>query len=183
MSEQPERISADALFREHASYVANFARRLGIPHHDVQDLVQEVFLVAHRKGGYDAGPAQPRTWLCAIAVRLVRKAHRERDRLNPSDTPRVELAGGEARDASQQLETRRLLEHAQQALEALDIEHRAAFVLYEIEKESCENIALALEVPIGTVYSRLHHARRKFLAAHEAIANRRSIMRKVAGAR
>lgn len=183
MSEQPTRISAEALFREHASYVATFAHRLGIPRDDVHDLVQEVFLVAHRKGGYELGPARPRTWLCAIAVRLARKAHRLRVRLDPSDTPRIELAHGDARDPSQQLETRRNLEQVQRALESLDLDHRAAFILYEVERESCEDIAVALEVPIGTVYSRLHHARKKFLAAHDSLASGRRSMRKVAGTR
>jgi RNA polymerase sigma-70 factor (ECF subfamily) len=183
MSEQPTRISAEALFREHASYVATFAHRLGIPRHDVHDLVQEVFLVAHRKGGYEEGPARPRTWLCAIAVRLARKAHRLRAGWDASDTPRIELASGEQRDPDQQLETRRKLEQVQRALESLDVDHRAAFILYEVERESCEEIALALEVPIGTVYSRLHHARKKFLAVHDSFASGRRSMRKVAGAR
>jgi len=183
MSEKPERISAEALFRAHASYVATFAHRLGVPRDDVHDLVQEVFLVAHRKGGYEQGPARPRTWLCAIAVRLARKSHRERARRDSSDSPRIELAGGAERNPGEQLETRRSLEHVQQALETLDLDHRAAFVLYEIERESCEEIALALEVPVGTVYSRLHHARRKFMAAHDVLASGRRSMRKAAGAR
>jgi RNA polymerase sigma-70 factor (ECF subfamily) len=183
MSDKPQRISAEALYREHAGYVATFAHRLGIPRDDVNDLVQEVFLVAHRKGGYEEGPARPRTWLCAIAIRLAQRARRERARHDPSDTPRIELAGGPERDPSAQLETRRSLEHIQQALETLDIDHRAAFVLYEVERESCEEIALALEVPIGTVYSRLHHARRKFMAAHDKLASGRRTVRKAVGAR
>lgn len=183
MSDKPERVDAEALFREHASYVATFAHRLGVPRDDVHDLVQEVFLVAHQKGGYEQGPARPRTWLCAIAIRLARKAHRERARRDPSDSPFVELAGGSERDPGAQLETRRSLEHVQRALDSLDLDHRAAFVLYEIEREACEDIALALDVPIGTVYSRLHHARKKFMAAHEAIAHGRRGLRRAAGTR
>lgn len=178
-----ERISAEALFREHASAVATFAHRLGVPRDDVHDLVQEVFLVAHRKGGYEQGPARPRTWLCAIAVRLARKAHRDRARRDASDSPRIELARADQRDPGEQLETRRSLERVQSALDTLDLEHRAAFVLYEIERESCEDIAAALEVPVGTVYSRLHHARKKFLSAHESLELGRRAMRKAAGVR
>jgi RNA polymerase sigma-70 factor (ECF subfamily) len=175
----PERIDAEALFREHASYVASFAHRLGVPRDDVHDLVQEVFLVAHRKGGYEQGAAQPRTWLCAIAVRLARKAHRERARRDPSDTPFIEAASALDQDPSARLETQRSLELVQRALDTLDLEHRAAFVLYEIERESCESIAAALEVPLGTVYSRLHHARRRFMTAHEAlVAGRRGARRR-----
>jgi RNA polymerase sigma-70 factor (ECF subfamily) len=44
----------------------------------------------------------------------------------------------------------------------MDAGHRAVFILFELEGESCESIAAGLEVPIGTVYSRLHAARRAF---------------------
>jgi RNA polymerase sigma-70 factor (ECF subfamily) len=177
----PERIDAEALFREHAGYVASFAHRLGVPRDDVHDLVQEVFLVAHRKGGYEQGAAQPRTWLCAIAVRLARKSHRERARRDPSDTPYIETAPAFEQSPSARLETQRSLELVQRALDTLDIEHRAAFVLYEVERESCESIAAALEVPVGTVYSRLHNGRKRFLAAYEALGSgRRGVRRKAA---
>lgn len=183
MSTTPERIDAEVLFREHASYVATFAHRLGVPRHDVHDLVQEVFLVAHRKGGYEQGAAQPRTWLCAIAVVLARKAHRERARRDPSDTPYIEGVTAHDQDPGARLDTQRSLELVQRALDTLDLDHRAAFVLYEVERESCESIAAALEVPIGTVYSRLHHARKKFLAAHAAFAEGRRGSRRKAVAR
>lgn len=58
------------------------------------------------------------------------------------------------------------LRRVDRALATLDLEHRAVFVLFELEGESCESIAAGLGVPVGTVYSRLHHARRKFREAH-----------------
>ena len=181
MNAPPGRISVEVLFREHADYIGTFAHRLGVHRDDVHDLVQEVFLVAHRKGGYEQGAAHPRTWLCAIAVRLARKSHRQRSRRDPSDTDQVEESVGLERDPESQLQTQRALELAQRALDRLDLEHRAAFVLYEIEREPCESIALALDVPIGTVYSRLHHARRRFLAAHESLIIGRRGARKLVG--
>lgn len=46
-----ERLGADALFRRYAPFIASFLRRLGVPAVDLDDSVQEVFVVAHRKGG------------------------------------------------------------------------------------------------------------------------------------
>src|SRR5258708_29284235 len=53
-----ETIGAEALFRAHASFVAGFLVRLGVRPADLDDLMQEVFVVAHRRGG--VSPRAPR---------------------------------------------------------------------------------------------------------------------------
>jgi RNA polymerase sigma-70 factor (ECF subfamily) len=164
------RLDAQALFRAHAPFVASFLHRLGTPAADVDDLVQEVFLVAHRKGGYVPGAALPRTWLAAIAVRLARASHRVRSRRRETADDALLQLAAPAGGPEETLQTRRSLARVQCALHALDIEHRAAFVLFEIEGESCDSIASSFEVPVGTVYSRLHHARKRFLDAYAALA-------------
>ncbi|MGD8862522.1 MAG: RNA polymerase sigma factor [Myxococcales bacterium] len=166
---QDGRLDAAALFRAHAPFVAGFLRRLGVGADDVDDLVQEVFLVAHQKGGYVPGPARPRSWLGAIALRLARGYRRARGRnREDADALALELSAGDGKSPAETLELRRSLQRVQSALDGLDLEHRAAFILYELEGESCAAIAASLEVPVGTVYSRLHHARKKFLQAYEA---------------
>lgn len=167
--EAPERIGVEALFREHAVFVAKFLKRLGTPSNELDDLVQEVFMVAHRKGGYVQGPARPRSWLGAIALRIAQAGHRNRLRHEPPNSPAVEAmsvtpAMAENMDAS------RAVERVQRALDTLPLEQRAAFVLFEIEGESCESIAAVWDVPIGTVYSRLHVARRSFTRAYEQLS-------------
>jgi len=162
------RMDVDALFRAYAPFVAAFLARLGIPASDVDDRVQEVFIVAHRKGGYRPGEGHPRTWLGAIAVRVASTARRSqaRRREDASDTlGGLSAAGATPIDA---LEHRRSLQRVQDALDSLDVEHRAAFVLYELEGESCDAIAASFGVPVGTIYSRLHHARRRFKQVYEA---------------
>jgi len=161
-------IGADALFRAHATFVAAFVTRLGATKAEVDDLVQEVFIVAHTKGGYQPGPAQPRTWLAAIALRVTRARQRSsaRRREDPSSSAFDSMTAA-GKDPGEALEVAESLGRVQRALDTLDIEHRAAFILYEIEGESCQEIAAALEVPVGTIYSRLHTARRRFLDAHE----------------
>jgi RNA polymerase sigma-70 factor (ECF subfamily) len=162
-------IQAEALFRAHAPFVAGFLHRLGVPHADVDDVVQEVFLVAHRKGGFVPGEGQPRTWLAAIAIRLARSSHRSRSRRREDADERALSVITAADSPEETVQHRGALARVQTALETLDLEHRAAFVLYELEGESCEHIAGSLGVPVGTVYSRLHHARRRFQDAYEKL--------------
>jgi RNA polymerase sigma-70 factor, ECF subfamily len=163
-----DRITAEALYRDHARFVAAFARRLGIPEGELEDVVQEVFIVAHRKGGYEPGAATPRSWLGAITVRVTSQARRTRRRRREADDPRALAAMPDTGRGPQQIaETHESLARVQAALEALDLPHRAVFVMFEIEGERCEDIARALGVPTGTVYSRLHKARARFRAAYD----------------
>jgi len=159
------RIGVDALYRAHGRFVATFLQRLGTPPHEIDDLVQEVFVIAHRKGGYVQGPAQPRSWLGAIATHVARAGRKSRRRHEAPDTPAAEELRVGA-DVPALIDQRRSLERIQRALEQLPLEQRAAFVLFEIDGESCESIAAVWEVPVGTVYSRLHHARRKFMQTY-----------------
>jgi len=164
-------LDAEALFRAHAPFIAGFLRRLGVSGNEVDDLVQDVFLVAHSKGGYSPGPAQPRSWLGAIALRLARGNRRAHARSREdADSVAIDLARAAGQGPAETLELQRKLERVQRALSTLDLEHRAAFILYELEGESCQAIAASMDVPVGTVYSRLHNARRRFLEAHRKLA-------------
>ena len=165
----PERIGVEALFRAHAVFVAKFLQRLGTPPSELDDLVQEVFMVAHRKGGYVRGPAQPRSWLGAIALRIAQAGRRSRLRHEAPNSPAVDDMSVTPAMA-ENVDTSRAIERVQRALDTLPLEQRAAFVLFEIEGESCESIAAVWEVPVGTVYSRLHVARRSFTRAYEQLS-------------
>ncbi|HKU43305.1 MAG TPA: sigma-70 family RNA polymerase sigma factor [Polyangiales bacterium] len=164
----PQALGAEALFRAHAAFIASFLHRLGTHPTEVEDLLQEVFIVAHRKGGYVPGPATPRSWLAAIAVRIAQAGRRAHKRREPAAGEVVELLKASDADPAQRLEVRRSMERVQRALDGMSFEQRAVFVLFEIEGESCEEIAQALHVPVGTIYSRLHHARRRFVNAYAA---------------
>jgi RNA polymerase sigma-70 factor (ECF subfamily) len=159
-----ERISVTQLFREHAPAVANYLRRLGVSDADVDDVVQEVFVVAHRKDGYVEGPARPRTWLFAIAWRVA-SAHRRATRRRRERLP--EHAPTDGRDPEQAAVANQRLHAVQRALDTLPDEHRGVFVMFELEGIPTLEIAEAMGVPIGTIHSRLHTARRRFLEAFE----------------
>ncbi len=171
MSEGPEQpLDAGELYRRHATFVARFLWRLGLRGAEVDDLVQEVFVVAHRRGGFVPDRAKPTTWLAEIAVRVAsahrRRNRRAKDELELGDAPA--LAADEP-DAAEQADTKQRLERVQQALDALDEHQRAVFVLFELEGESCEDIAAGLGIPVGTVHSRLHTARKNFQRMHSRL--------------
>jgi len=161
-----DRVDAESLFRAHATFVAKFLRRRGISQCDLDDLVQEVFLLAHRKGGYIPGPARPTSWLAAIAVRVASQERRsQRLRRVRADKEAMLAAVSDTGDPAEALDFRDAFERVQRALEALAVEHRHAFLLYEVEGKPCSAIAAASGVPVGTIYSRIHHARQRLIAA------------------
>jgi RNA polymerase sigma-70 factor (ECF subfamily) len=164
-------IDAETLYRTHAPFVASFLRHMGARESDLDDLLQDVFVIAHRKGGYQPGPAAPRTWLASLAFRVIRARRRARAR-RPESAATSE-APDDSGSPADVLEARRSLQRVQAALEDLSLEQRAAFVLHDIEGESCERIAAMWNVPVGTIYSRLHHARKRFLEAYRRSAVRR----------
>lgn len=71
-----------------------------------------------------------------------------------------------ASDPELELRAQRAARRVQDCLAALDLPHRAVFVLFEIEGLSGAEVAELLEIPSGTVYRRLSVARKRFAAAH-----------------
>jgi RNA polymerase sigma-70 factor (ECF subfamily) len=127
----------------------------------VEDLAQDTFL-----RGFGAlrrfdprGDARLSTWLLAIATRVVLNELR-RQRRKPDatvDVTLIALPGGAAAD--EQAQRRALGAMIARAIEELAPDFRAVFVLREYEDRSLEEIAAALEIPVGTVQSRLGRAR------------------------
>jgi RNA polymerase sigma-70 factor, ECF subfamily len=166
-------LDAGTLFRRHARFVANFLTRLGVERTELDDVVQEVFMVAHRRGGFTPGPARPTTWLADIALKVNANRMRSRRRARvQAEGQAVERAADPGASPAEAIDHRRSIDRVQQALEALDPDRRAVFVLFELEGEPCDAIAAGLGIPVGTVYSRLHKARSKFRQAHDRLLAR-----------
>ena len=161
-----EILSSETMFRRHARFVARFLFRLGVPAEDIDDVVQDVFFVVHSKGGFEVGAAKPTTYLAAIAVRAA-STHRRKARRHQHEPEDALANRSSGNDPSGAIETRESMEMVQAALDTLDEGRRAVFVLYEIEGCSGDEIAEALDIAVGTVYSRLHKARHKFKTAME----------------
>lgn len=162
------RMDAEALFRRHAAWTARYVTQLGFRGQDVEDIVQETFLVAHRRGGFQVGPAKPTTWLAQIALR-VGMAQRRSKRRAPVADEHIDEAPSSTADPLAGAMSNQALANTERALSALSIEQRALFVLFEIEGEGCDALAESFGVPIGTIYSRLHRARADFLAEYRRL--------------
>src|ERR1019366_8769180 len=167
-------VSAEALFRQHAPLVARFLFRLGVPPDAIDDAVQEVFLVVHRQGGYRPGPARPTSYLANLSLHAAsahrRSERRRRDR--ESDAPLEDVAAASGGPV-EVLETSESLRRVEGLLARLEPELRTTLILAEMEGESCASIAAAMRIPVGTVYWRLHQARKKFQKALQALEGAR----------
>lgn len=147
---------------------------MGIPEADLPDALQEVLCVVHRRLASFDGQCRITTWLFGICLRVaatLRRTQRRR-REDPLD---VEL-NSPALVETNHPEKRALQSDAQRrlalALDALDPEKRAVFVMFELEGLGCAEIAALLGVPKGTVFSRLSHAREAFTAQLQRLEKR-----------
>jgi RNA polymerase sigma-70 factor (ECF subfamily) len=151
------------LYDEQFRFVWRSLRRIGVAESDVADAVQDVFVVVHRKLGDFEGKAKVTTWLFGICVRVASDRRRLAHTRRELPTENVEIArldadaavGGpsDARDARALLET---------ILDRMSDEQRIVFTLFELQGLTGEEIADLLDVPLGTVRSRLRLARECF---------------------
>jgi RNA polymerase sigma-70 factor (ECF subfamily) len=174
VSALPVTLSASDLFRLHAKFAASLLRRLGLPEADIDDAVQEVFVLAHRYGGYRPGPARPTTWLAHIAINVFRNAKRQSRRRAYPDELKVAEAISDAPTPFDRASVAESLTRLQAILAGLDEDHRVVFLLHEIHGEPGPAIAAAIGIPLGTVHSRLRTARERVSAAYQSTPARGS---------
>jgi RNA polymerase sigma-70 factor (ECF subfamily) len=145
--------------------VSRWARAFGGLDADLDDLTQEVFLVVRRKLSQFDGKNLS-GWLYRIAQRTVRDYRRRawfRSLLPMKKEPTPEAeAPSEARDPAELLERREAERFLVQILGKMSDARRSTFILFEIEGYSGEEIAALEGVPVNTVWTRLHHARKEF---------------------
>jgi RNA polymerase sigma-70 factor (ECF subfamily) len=151
--DERERFEAEAL--PHMRSLYGTALRLSRNPHDAEDLVQETLLRAYRGfSGYTAG-TNIRAWLHTILQRVRTDAFRKRGRSPqttelPDEGPAVPPPQDALASGGEDLE---------RALRALPEPFRTTVVLRDVEDFSYQEIARMLDVPIGTVMSRLHRGR------------------------
>ena len=158
------------LYADYFDFVWTTARRLGVPDGMLEDVVQEVFAIVHRKLDGFEGRSSFRTWLFAIARNVCREARRSARRkakLSPTGAPcdPDELEAREDERPDQVAERRAQNQVLHQILDALDDDKREVFVLAEMEQFTAPEIAEALSINLNTVYSRLRLAREAFAEA------------------
>jgi RNA polymerase sigma-70 factor, ECF subfamily len=159
----PPELCFEAVYRAQFAFVWRSLRRLGVPEADTPDAAQEVFLVVHRRLAEFEGRAKLTTWLFRMCFRIAsdhsRRAHVRHEVNNDAALEALTDPGGDAEQRSEQQDDLRMLEAA---LSTMSLEHRTVFVLFELEGLTSVEIAEVLELPLGTVYSRLRRARALF---------------------
>jgi RNA polymerase sigma-70 factor (ECF subfamily) len=147
-----------AIVDGHFDSVARLLRGLGVPEGDVEDAAQQVFLVASGRLA-DILPGAERAFVYRTALNVA--AHARRSIARRREAPEVDSVCGapSPEDVVDQLRARLCLDRI---LEAMPLDLRAVFVLFEIDEMSSVEIAQVLEVPVGTVASRLRRARADF---------------------
>ena len=163
----------DHLVNERTPDIYALLYRLTEDPEEARDLTQETFLQAFRHLASFRGDADLRTWLYRIAVNQARNRwrwwkRRRRDRTVSLDAPAAEgfdapLSAGLANDAAADPERQTLARERERALHAalrtLSRPYREVIVLRDIEGLSYEEVALALDLNVGTVKSRLSRGR------------------------
>lgn len=159
-------------FRDHFDTLWRLAFRLGAPHETVDDIVQQAFITAAQRANQIARGSE-RAFLISVTVRVCAN-QRRRHKLRRERTADLahESAAAVSADAEQLLAQKQLRELLDLALDALPPEQRSVLVLHEIEGFSAAQIAELLQLPMGTVGSRLRRARSKFSKAAERLRSR-----------
>jgi RNA polymerase sigma-70 factor (ECF subfamily) len=149
------------VFRDHYPYVVRLAARVTGDAELAKDIAQDVFIAVFRSLPNFRGESSLRTWIYQITLRTAGR-HSVRIKKQPATGLGLhfdQLQGGEPADG-----TATLAEFAA-AFDKLPLEARILLTLVAIEGLSHEEVAEVLGVPVGTVGSRLHNARRKLVAA------------------
>jgi RNA polymerase sigma-70 factor (ECF subfamily) len=156
--------AVDAFYRAHARTVLRWVIRLGGPRLDPEDTAHDVFLAALGAIGRYRTDAPLEPWLFGVTRRVVANARRRAwfRRIVGWDDELVVVDRSPGADARlDQLRRRRLV---QEVLEQLTDSQREVLVLSDLEGRSAPEVAALLGIPVGTVYSRVHGARKQFAA-------------------
>jgi RNA polymerase sigma-70 factor (ECF subfamily) len=176
---EPESVlELTAIHDEYSDFVWRSLQRLGVTARNLEDALQDVFLVVHRRLGTYDGSCKISTWLFGICLRVAssyrRRAHTRYEFEDVSLEPVDQRPLADPEEHAMRREAERRLD---MILDTMALERRAVFTMFEIEGMPAQAIADMLEIPLGTVHSRLHKARAEFA---EALA-RQQATRKAGG--
>ena len=165
-SSSPDLDRVAALFRDHFGFVRRVLRRCGVAEAELDDAVQEVFLVVHRRIDDFEGRSSATTWLYAVSVRVAstlrRSATREQAR---REKVGAQMHGAGEADPERELSRQEAGVLLDRLLDELDGTKRTVFVLAELEGVPVPEIAQIMDANLRTTHSRLRLARKRFNAA------------------
>lgn len=167
-AEGESRLSVTQVHERHGEFVWRTLHRMGVRPPHVEDVYQEVFIVVHRRLRTFTGQCAITTWLYEVCFRVTagyrRKAHFRREEL-VSDWSELEPETVSSASPERQLVAARQAKQLERILDDMPVEYRVVFVMFELEGMSSEQIAESVGAPLGTVYSRLYRARKRFARA------------------
>ena len=160
-----ETLDFERLFREHAATVSRWVAGIGGPSVDVEDAVQDVFIVAHRRLPEFRGEAKVSTWLFRITHRVAR-SHRRRARRRRWLGGSADEVGGRLEapqlDPVEELVRKQAIAELYAVLDQLNEKFRTVLVLANFEGLEAQQIATMTGVTPTTARVWLHRARLKF---------------------
>jgi RNA polymerase sigma-70 factor (ECF subfamily) len=162
--EEPPRLRT--VFEEHGAFVCRSLRLLGVPEADLDDVLQEVFLVVHQRLHDYEERGRARAWLYSICTRLARAQRRKLWRRREEMSAELPDAPSDATQL-QRIADNEALALGHELLRRLPREQQDVFWLYEVEELPMSEIAEALGCPLQTAYSRLYKARQRIVAEAE----------------
>ncbi|GAB4132662.1 MAG: RNA polymerase sigma factor SigE [Thermogutta sp.] len=161
MTDQDWRTTLEAWIRDHAEVVFAYLYRLAGSTSAAEDLTQEVFLTALRKGDQIRDPKRVRAWLMTVARNSFLASRRASQALPTVELPEAaEIADDESAPEHWAFDEEQL----QEALAELPDDFRVVVLMFYFEELSYREIAELLGLPIGTVMSRLSRAKAQLRA-------------------
>jgi RNA polymerase sigma-70 factor (ECF subfamily) len=158
-------LRVEDVYEAHFDFVWRTAARLGARESQLDDVVQEVFLVVQRRLASFEGRSELKTWLFGITRRVVYATGRRGGKRREVELGEAEFADPNAASAETQLAAHEDTRLLYALLDELDEDKRAVFVLSELEEMSGPEIAAALDLHLSNVYARVRAARQAFDAA------------------
>jgi RNA polymerase sigma-70 factor (ECF subfamily) len=158
--DQPQATEVARIFAEQADFVWRSLRSLGLPIADVDDAVQEVFLVVYRRIADYEDRGFTRAWLFSISRQVASHYHRGKKRAE--ERQRGLVVSVTAPDIEELVSRREAEQLVNGFLEELQEPQRSVFYLSDVEGFTAPEIAAALDVNLNTVYGRLRKARKLF---------------------
>ena len=157
----PAQPTFEEVYEAHFGFVWRCVVSRGVPRSACDDVVQEVFLVVHRKLASFEGRSSLRTWLWTIVRRVVRDHLRKRGNASEGE-PLAEDQASSWLGPAEALEQKAAVEILDALLARMPESQREVFVMYEVEEMTGGEIAEALGVNENTVRTRLRAARQIF---------------------
>lgn len=152
----------DQYVEDNIDFLARYLRRVGVPPSELDDAIQEVLWVVHRRWA-EVEQGKERAFLVAVATRVATHEYRARKRRWRTQSEFSEQAQSATELTPERLaavaETR---ERLQRIVNQLPMDLRIVFALFELEQLTAPEVAELLGVPVGTATSRIRRARALF---------------------